>query len=151
MKRQESSVLNPNISPLAKNPLPHSPIAPNTKPDNPSAHFCSSPLNTMALTSEEFQFEEEKLSIPNSIFSMHSGQNLFRGCAGEEVREGKTDSGMKQKVRGNWISSTLHTTRSHTRLTGAYAKDAQTLAKVFFFKGQSSDCYLSASLCHPQT
>lgn len=62
---------------------------------------------------------------------MRSGQILVRGCAGEEVSGRKTDSGMKQQVRGNWISSMLHTTRSHTRLTVAHAKDAQTLAKVF--------------------
>lgn len=78
---------------------------------------------------EEFHFQE-KCQFQRVHFSMHSGQNLFRGCAGEEVREGKTDSGMKQKVRGNWISSTLHTTRSHTRLTVAHAKDAQTLAHL---------------------
>lgn len=62
---------------------------------------------------------------------MHSGQNLFKGCAGEEERGEKTDSGMKQQVRGNWMSSTLHTTRSHSRLTAAHAKDAQALAKFF--------------------
>lgn len=69
------------------------------------------------------------MSLPH-IFSMHSGQILFRGCAGEEVSGEKTDSGMKQHVRGNWISSMLHTTCSHTRLTVVHAKDAQTLAKV---------------------
>lgn len=67
----------------------------------------SSPLNPMP---EEFHFQE-KCQFQRVHFSMHSGQNLFRGCAGEEVREGKTDSGMKQKVRGNWISS--HNTLAH--------------------------------------
>lgn len=83
--------------------------------------------------------------IPNRIFSKLSGQNLFRSCAGEGVRRGKTDSGMKQQVRGNWIPSMLQTTRLHTRLTRGHAKDAQTLAKVFLQR--TSDWYfVSVSL-----
>lgn len=93
-------------------------------------HFCcltSSPVHTIALMSEEFQFQENVNS--KEYLSIHSGQKLFRGCAGEEVRGGKTDAGMKQQVRGNWISSMLHTTRSHSRLGAAHAKDALTVAK----------------------
>lgn len=70
-------------------------------------------------------------NVTHIHFFTHSGQILFRGCAGEEVSGGKTDAGVEQQVRGNWIPSMLHTTCSRTRLTVVHAKDAQTLAKVF--------------------
>lgn len=82
----------------------------------------------MAFMSEQFQFREKKTQFQRGSFP----STLAKTSPGVvQVRGGKTDSGMKQQVRGNWISSMLHTTRSHTRLTAAHAKDAQTLAKVF--------------------
>lgn len=82
---------------------------------------------------------------PKDFISSCLSQKLFRGCAGEEVRGGKAGLGMKEQVRGNWISmraSLLHTTmHSHAKLTVAHAKDAQALAKDI----SSADRPLSAT------
>lgn len=119
----------------------HSPVPllpPTLKPDNPLCPYVLvaykiwgvDNFSSLKHNTDRIMSISTEMSLPH-IFSTHPGQILFRGCAGEEVSGGKTDSGMKQQVRGNWISSTLHTTRSHTRLTVVHAKDAQTLAKVF--------------------
>lgn len=144
MKRQESSV-SPKLQHLPSGQKSTSPL-----PSTLSLMKYEVLPNILTLEHNGVHVRRisisRKMSTPKSIFSVHFGQNLFRGCAGEEVRGGKTDSGMKHRVRGNWISSILHTTGLHTRLTGAHAKDALTLAKILFFKGQTSECYLSLSM-----
>lgn len=135
-------LLDPTSPLWPKTPLPHSQIALNAEPDNPAVHFCScsskiwercqtySPLDTTVLTSEE------KCPFAKTIFPCTLAKNLFGGlCRWRgDRRKKKCDWGMKQQVRGNWMPSTLHTTRLHSRLKEARAKDAQTLAKAFASK-----------------
>lgn len=133
VKRQESSV-SPElqISPLTKNPFPNFLIGINMKPDNPSVPFRSCALKICGAVST-FTFGHNGsrvsiISIPVCMFSTPCGQKPLES---EKERGEKTDTGTRQHAAGNWISFALHTTRSHSRLTAAHAKDAQALAKIF--------------------
>lgn len=89
------------------------------------------------------RIKEAKHPRLRSLFSTHCGQkNLPWGAAqvksGEE-RTSELDGGMKQQIRGSWMSSTLHTTCSHRRLKEAGAEDARTPAKSLASKGRPSE------------
>ena len=129
------SLLNSNISPLAKNQLPHLPIAPNTKPNGPPVHFCffrlknmkcylrSPPLNRAVFMTDKISISRKKKSQFQRVFSMHSGQNLFRGCTGEEVRKNRLRNEATSERKLDLFHSTWNA-HSHTRLRVAHAKDA---------------------------
>lgn len=95
----------------------------------------------MAVTSNVFPLrlnglKEAKCPRLRSIFSTHRCQNTSSGVAqvksGEE-RISKLDRGTEQQIRGSWTSSTLHTTRSHSRSQGC--TDA---CQFFRFKAKTS-------------
>lgn len=103
----------------------------------------------MAVTSNVFPLrlnglKEAKCPRLRSIFSTHRCQNTSSGVAqvksGEE-RISKLDRGTEQQIRGSWTSSTLHTTRSHSRSQGC--TDA---CQFFRFKAKTSK-RCSSPLC----
>lgn len=130
-------------APATQNSLPHSLTALHTDEcDKPTVHFCScTPPKNMAVTSNVFPLrldglKEAKCPRLRSIFSTHRCQNTSSGVAqvksGEE-RISKLDRGTEQQIRGSWTSSTLHTTRSHSRSQGC--TDA---CQFFRFKAKTS-------------
>lgn len=103
----------------------------------------------MAVTSNVFPLrlnglKEAKCPRLRSIFSTHRCQNTSSGVAQVKSREeriSKLDRGTEQQIRGSWTSSTLHTTRSHSRSQGC--TDA---CQFFRFKAKTSK-RCSSPLC----
>lgn len=95
---------------------------------------CTPPKNVFPLRLNGLQ--EAKCPRLRSIFSTRRRQNTSSGVAqvksGEE-RISKLDRGTEQQIRGSWTSSTLHTTRSHSRSQGC--TDA---CQFFGFKAKTS-------------